>query len=107
MCCYERPTRAFFTPEFMAFAEECFDRAEAAAENDEVRERIRYWRMSLRYIRLWLYADTFTETGLTAEFGSFFHDMKKYGILALFEGGTFESSMERMKKRIAEQLSGF
>ena len=103
MSTYEVPTREFFSPEFMAFAEECFDKAEAAAENDQVCERIRYWRMSLRYIRLWLYADTFTEAELTAEYGSFFADMKKYGILALFEGGTFEASMERMKQQILQQ----
>ena len=70
-----------------------------------MRERIRYWRMSLRYIRLWLYADTFTEAALTAEFGSFFADMKKFGIRALFEGGTYEASLERMKKQIEAQLA--
>ena len=105
MCCYEKPTRAFFTPEFMEFAEACFDKAETLAENDEVLDRIRYWRMSLRYIRLWLYADTFTETALMAEFASFFADMKRYGIKALNEGGTYDKSLLRMKERIEEQLN--
>lgn len=105
MCCYEPPSRAFFTPAFMAFAENCFDKAEMAAENDEIRDRIRYWRMSLRYIRLWLYADTFSETDRMAEFGGFFADMKKYGIEALNEGGTYDNALQRMKTRIEEEGS--
>ena len=104
-CCYEIPRREFFTPKFMAYAEDCFDKAEMAAENDEVLERIRFWRMSLRYIRLWLYADTFTETALWAEFGSFFADMEKFGMTSIFEGGDLDRSMEQMKKRIEEQLA--
>jgi len=104
-CCYEIPRREFFTPKFMAYAEDCFDKAEMAAENDEVLERIRFWRMSLRYIRLWLYADTFTETALWAEFGSFFADMEKFGMTSIFEGGDLDRSMEQMKKQIEEQLA--
>ncbi len=102
--CFEPPTRKFFTPEFMEFAEECFDKAEILAENDEVLDRIRYWRMSIRYIRLWLYADTFSEDALMEEYACFFADMKRYGIRGFLETGDYKDAMKRMKKQIEEQL---
>lgn len=103
MGCYEPPARDFFTPEFLDFANRCFDKAEQLAENQQVLDRIRYWRMSLRYVTLWLYADRFSEGGLREEFVDFFADCKRYGISTLFEGGSYQASLMRMEKQIKQQ----
>lgn len=99
MCCYEPPTRSFFTPDFMAFAEAMFDEAQRLAENEQVLQRIRYWRMSLRFIRLLLYAGEMSREALDAEHASFFADMNTFGIKALREGGTFESARAMLSPR--------
>lgn len=103
MCCYEPPTRDFFTPEFMAFANRCFDRAETLAEDQQTLDRIRYWRMGIRYIQLWLYADQFSEEELREEFVDFFALCKGYGIHTLSEGGSYGGSMLRMEEQIQKQ----
>lgn len=103
MCCYEPPTRDFFTPEFMAFANRCFDRAETLAEDQQTLDRIRYWRMGIRYIQLWLYADQFSEGELREEFVDFFAHCKRYGIHTLSEGGSYHGSMLRMEEQIQKQ----
>jgi hypothetical protein len=104
MCTYEIPNRAFFTPEFMAFANALFDEAEALAEDSEALERIRYWRMSIRYANLSLYADKMTEEELLAEFVNFFADMKRFGMNSTIEHGNWSRSLVRMKSQIQKQL---
>jgi len=104
MSCYARPKRAFFTSEFMDFAEKCFDQAEDMAEDEEVLDRIRFWRWSLKYIRLMLYAKDMEEQELMVKFADFFQNMKHFGIGSVMEGGRYESSVGRMWKLIQENL---
>lgn len=103
MCCYEPPTREFFTPEFMAFANRCFDQAETLAENQQVLDRIRYWRMGIRYLQLWLYAGEMEEGEREEAFVSFFADCRRFGITTLSEGGSYQGSLLRMRRRLEEQ----
>lgn len=98
--CYASPTPAFFDKAFLDYADLCFDRAEAVAENDEVLERIRYWRMSVRYARLTAGAGELGREAACAKLDRFLADMKHFGIRSKGEGGEFESSAEQIRKRI-------
>ena len=50
---YENPDSAYLTDEFLAEADACLARAELAAENEEVLERVKVLRLSTRYALLW------------------------------------------------------
>jgi len=80
------------------------DTAEDMAEDEEVLDRIRFWRWSLKYIRLMLYAKDMEEQELMVKFADFFQNMKYFGIGSVMEGGRYESSVGRMWKLIQENL---
>jgi len=49
---YDRPDSGYLTPELLAFADECFDRAELLAEDADVLARITKERLPIRFAQL-------------------------------------------------------
>jgi len=103
-CCYEEPNRDFFTQDFIEFAEKCFNQAEAVAENEAVLNRIRYWRLSVRYIRLACYAAGLEPARLWGEYADFFAAMDDFGVDGIAEHRFHDASILRMKEIIDKQL---
>jgi len=56
ICLYTRPPEELFTADVLAKADEFFDEAEGAAENDLIRERVRLERLPLYWVKLYMYA---------------------------------------------------
>ena len=82
-----------------------FGSAEALAENDEVLDRVRYWRMSVRYAELTCGAKEMGKDEAFAACDAFLADMKRFGIDSTCEGGNFEGSATRLKEQIERQLN--
>jgi len=95
--CYAYPDREFFSPEFMAFAVDCFAEAKQKAENDEVLERIQRWEMSVRYVDLFLYHDKYDDERLEEEKERFLGDMERLGISHINEGTCGENNRRMME----------
>ncbi|MBQ7312811.1 MAG: hypothetical protein IJW81_04435, partial [Clostridia bacterium] len=74
------------SPEFMAFARDCFDEAKRKAENADVLEQIQRWEMSIRYVELFLYNDKYDDRQLDEEKERFLADMERLGISHINEG---------------------
>jgi len=91
--CYAAPDVEFFSPEFMAFAFDCFAEAKLKAENDAVLERIQRWEMSIRYIDLMLYHLNYTDQQLEELLNTYFDDMTRLEVTQLQEGGGREGSL--------------
>ena len=90
--CYAYPDREFFSPEFMAFARDCFDEAKRNAENADVLERIQRWEMSIRYVDMFLYHDKYDDAQLEEEKERFLGDMVRLGISHINEGTCGENN---------------
>ena len=75
------PSRAdFFTPELVAKLDACMDEAERLADNAAILERVRIYRMSLRYIKI-MTPGILPEEGRGAHIERFLADLRKYMIV--------------------------
>jgi len=103
--CYACPDREFFSPEFMAFAFDCFAEARQKAENEEVLERIQRWEMSLRYADLFLYHDKYDDERLEEEKERFLADMERLGISHINEGTSGENNRRMLENHFRNTRS--
>ena len=69
----------FFTRELVAKLDACMDEAERLAGTDAILERVRIYRMSLRYIKI-MNNMAPSEENRNAHFDEFIADLRKYGI---------------------------
>jgi len=129
---YDNPGAPYLNEEFVAKAAELFRQAEAAAENDAVRARVRKARLGIDYVRL-TRAKRFTVdgewyrpadlNGLKARWDSFTAGLVKIGVTNLSESSPltrdqldFEEFMrpyrvitlenDRLRVRVAPELGG-
>lgn len=102
--CYAKPDRAFFDEAFLSAAEADFAEAKALAGDETALRRIRRWEMPVRYIRLILYPERFTQEELGKEEDAFISDMAELGVTKLREGSSYGRSREILEQRIRETL---
>jgi len=100
MSTYEAPSRELFSPEWVRFADEMFDRAERLAPDEDALLVVQKMRMSVRYVKLCLYADDLSEDERRARAEEYLADMDRLGISKLHEGGNRAAD----RKRLSEYL---
>jgi len=99
MSTYHVPDERTFPRELVAQLDELYDRAEAAAKDEEAKTYVQRLRMSLRYVKICLYTQGDEEARRqVAE--EYLADMGRLNIDKLMEGG----DMERSRKRVYELL---
>ena len=99
MSTYHTPDERTFPKELVDELDALFDRAEITASNETAKAYVQRLRMSLRYVKLCLYAPKGeNERRRAAE--TFLSDMARLGIDKLMEGG----SMEKSKGRLYEMM---
>lgn len=106
VCIWAGPTDAYLTPEIVAKSHELFDKAEAVAESDAVRDRVKFARMSIRYVELMQPVITNTvgdkKAELEKQFEEFASDCRCMDITQINEGEGLDASVDRIKKAIAD-----
>ena len=92
---YTPPSSPYLSEEIMMKAAELFDRAESLADNDEVLERVKKARLSIRYVQLSNMSKDCPERNRLID--QFFEDISNAGITEVKEWTTLEKSKEVMK----------
>ena len=103
------PGASYLSQDFIAHSLKRFQEAEAAANDDATRMRVRKARLSIDYVRLvqakafevrdGSYAPADLE-GLKENFQSFMKDVRSFGITELHEGSKLSEDEERFNNRI-------
>jgi len=109
MWIYSNPGASYLSQDFIAQALKLFQEAEAAANDDATRTRVRKARLSIEYVRLsqakafevrdgsYVPADL---EGLKENFQRFTSDVHSFGITELHEGSKVSEDEENFKNRI-------
>ena len=109
MWIYTNPGASYLSQEFIAQAQKLFQEAEAAADDDATRTRVRKARLSIDYVRLLhaksfeVHGDSYAPTdlaGLKENFQSFMKDVRSFGITELHEGSKLSEDEENFNSRI-------
>lgn len=95
---YDRPDAAYLTPELLAFADECFDQAEQAAEDDTFLQRIRRERLPIRFAKL--AALPLDAPDREQQLAIFEADAKVAGITQLSEHIPLERTMHYLRRGV-------
>jgi hypothetical protein len=109
MWIYTNPGASYLSQDFIAQSLKLFQEAEAAANDDATRTRVRKARLSIDYVRL-LHAKAFEVRdgsyapadldGLKENFQSFMKDVRSFGITELHEGSKLSEDEENFNNRI-------
>ena len=109
MWIYTNPGAPYLSEGFLAQSLKLFQQAEAVADNDVARARVRKARLSIDYVRL-IHAKTFEVRegsytpvnleGLKEMFQSFMTDVRSFGITELHEGSKLTEDEEDFSKYI-------
>jgi hypothetical protein len=111
MWIFDQPRQPYLSEEFLARGMALMDRAEKAADNDQVRERVRKARLPLEYVRYTRAKQMVVRDGqygvadaaaLKKQFESVMAAAKKFGIQQLHEGRTVEQHEKNFARRIRD-----
>lgn len=98
------PDAAYLTPEIVAKSDELLAKAEAAAESDDVRDRIRHARLPIDYVKLMQPIIRKQTTGREPELlhmlDAFVDKCRSYGITNISEGEALDSFAARVAKEL-------
>lgn len=95
------PAEPYLTPEILKSANELFDKAEAAAESDEVLDRIRHARLPVRYVGMMqAIAKKDNKAELLKMLDAYVENCKHYGVTNNSEGEGLDAFHARMKKEL-------
>lgn len=100
---YDLPMIPYITPDVIARAMELFDMAEAAADDEVLRERVRMARLPMRYFEL--YTKPLDTPGRDAAIDEFRDELKARCIWDIMEGRTLDYAIEDMRKGPVNRFS--
>ena len=93
---YALPEKPYITPEVCRRAEELFDRAELAAEDEVIRERVRVARLPVRFFAL--YTQDPATPGRDEAIEAFRRELESRCLLDIMEGRTLDYAIDEMKR---------
>ena len=93
---YALPEKPYITPEVCRRAEELFDRAELAAEDEIIRERVRVARLPVRFFAL--YTQDPATPGRDEAIEAFRRELESRCLLDIMEGRTLDYAIDEMKR---------
>ncbi len=101
---YAAPSEELFSPEWVRFADEMFDRAERLAPNEEALAVVQKMRMSVRYVKLCLYMQDLSADERRSAAEEYLADMDRLGVSKLHEGGNRTADRKRLSQLLKIEL---